>query len=155
MNFLVAILLMHLDEENAFWLFVQLMKKYSLDGFFTGKTPLLEQCLRKFDYWLGELLPQLQEHFLNEGIVISIFSSQWLKTLYSYNFPLDIVFRIWDVFLMEGTDFLIWVGLIALDSLEEQLLKLHAMEINNLLKNLPEGSFNALAQHLGAQHNKK
>lgn len=52
----------------------------------------------------------------SKGISIEIFSSQWLRTLYSYNFPLEIVFRIWDVFFVEGMDFLIWVGLILLDS---------------------------------------
>jgi len=151
MNFLVAILLMHMNEENAFWLFVQLMKKYSLDGFFTNTTPLLELCLKKFDYWMSELLPQLRQHFIDEGIEVSIFASQWLRTLYSYNFPLEIVFRIWDVFLLEGTDFLIWVGLITLDSCQDDLLKLRAMDILNYLKNLPETSFTTLAQHLNAQ----
>jgi len=151
MNFLVAILLMHMNEENAFWLFVQLMKKYSLDGFFTNTTPLLELCLKKFDYWMSELLPQLHQHFKDEGIAVTIFASQWLRTLYSYNFPLEIVFRIWDVFLLEGTDFLIWVGLITLDSCQDELFKLHAMDILNYLKNLPDTSFTTLAQHLNAQ----
>jgi len=151
MNFLAAILLMHMDEEPAFWLFVQLMKKYSLDGFFTNTAPLLGQCAQKFDYWMNELLPQLYAHFQDEGIAVSIFASQWLKTLYSYNFPLEIVFRIWDVFLLEGTDFLIWIGLITLDACQDQLLNLHAIDILNYLKNLPEPCFTYLAQHLNAQ----
>jgi len=119
--------------------------------FFTNTTPLLELCLKKFDYWMSELLPQLRQHFIDEGIAVSIFASQWLRTLYSYNFPLEIVFRIWDVFLLEGTDFLIWVGLITLDSCQDDLLKLRAMDILNYLKNLPETSFTTLAQHLNAQ----
>jgi len=151
MNFLAAILLIHMDEENAFWCFVQLMKKYSLEGFFTNTTPLLDAVLKKFDYWMSELLPQLHDHFKDEGIAVSIVASQWFKTIFSYNFPLEIVFRIWDVFLLEGTDFLIWVGLVTLESCQEQLLLLKAMDTLNFLKKLPEGTFAALSSHLNAQ----
>jgi len=151
MNFLAAVLCMQLDEENAFWLFVQLMKKYSLEGFYTESAPLLQQTLKKFDYWMAELLPKLHDHFKREGIAVSIFASQWFRTLFSYNFPIDIVFRIWDVFLLEGIDFLIWIGLITLDACQEQLLHLHTMDILNFFKHLPKESFVSLAQQLNAQ----
>jgi len=150
MNFLAAILLMHLDEENAFWMFVQMMKRYSLDGLYIESAPLMQQILRKLDYWMKEFLPKLHTHFKRQDISVSIFASQWLRTLFSYNFPIEIVFRIWDLFLLEGTDFLIWISLITLDACQDELLQLRTVEIMNLLKSLPENSFMTLSQHLNS-----
>jgi hypothetical protein len=46
-----------------------------------------------------------------EGITVEIFANQWFLTLYSYNFPLNYVFRIWDLFLSEGIDFILTMAL--------------------------------------------
>jgi len=36
-----------------------------------------------------------------------MYASEWFSTVFSYNFPLEYTARIWDVFLLEGVDYLL------------------------------------------------
>lgn len=100
MNFIAGVLLLHLDEENAFWLMVQMMKKYSIEKFYMRESQWMTECIERFDRWLKELLPDLHSHLKRENIAAEIFFSQWLRTVFTYGFPLGIVFRIWDIFFV-------------------------------------------------------
>ncbi|KAJ7287507.1 rab-GTPase-TBC domain-containing protein [Mycena rebaudengoi] len=100
--FVVAILLLNMPDEEAFSLLVRLMQVYDLRGHFLPEMPKLQ--LRLFDRLIEELLPVLHVHFLREGIKSSMFCSQWFLTMFSYRFPLDIVFRIYDNCLASGIE---------------------------------------------------
>jgi len=155
MNFIAGVLLIQMDEEQAFWLFVQLMKKYGLEGFFSTGTPKLAEYLQRFDIYIAKLLSKLHVHFKTHGIEVQIFASQWWRTLFSYNFPLELVFRIWDVFLVEGLDFLIWVGLVILEQCQEEILQMEGMGIMAYFKRLPDRALTSLSLCLNEQGQSK
>ncbi|KIK67395.1 hypothetical protein GYMLUDRAFT_37508 [Collybiopsis luxurians FD-317 M1] len=120
--FVVAILLLNMPDEEAFSLLVRLMQVYDLRGHFLPEMPKLQ--LRLFDRLIEELLPVLHVHFLRQGIKSSMFCSQWFLTMFSYRFPLEIVFRIYDNCLASGIEAIFGFSIALLQKNEDLLLNL-------------------------------
>ncbi len=47
-------------------------------------------------------MPRLAAHMEEEGVLPTMYCSQWFLTLYAYTLPIDHLLRVWDVFLLEG-----------------------------------------------------
>lgn len=47
-------------------------------------------------------MPQLAAHMEEEGVLPTMYCSQWFLTLFAYTLPIDHLLRVWDVFLLEG-----------------------------------------------------
>ncbi|KAJ7045543.1 rab-GTPase-TBC domain-containing protein [Mycena alexandri] len=131
--FVVAILLLNMPDEEAFSLLVRLMQVYDLRGHFLPEMPKLQ--LRLFDRLIEELLPVLHVHFLREGVKSSMFCSQWFLTMFSYRFPLDIVFRIYDNCLASGIEAIFGFSVMLLMKNEDILLSLKFDQILAFLNN--------------------
>ncbi|KAF7428674.1 GTPase-activating protein [Pleurotus ostreatus] len=133
--FVVAILLLNMPDEEAFSLLVRLMYSYQLRGHFLPEMPGLQlrlfqlMCFTQFDRLIEELLPVLHLHFLRQGIKSSMFCSQWFLTLFSYRFPQEIVFRIYDSCLANGIEAIFGFSIILLAKNEEALLSLKFDEL--------------------------
>ncbi len=102
MQFVVGPLLLNMPDEEAFSTFVRLMKSYDLRGHFTPNMPALQLRLFQFDRLLEEMVPLLHRHLVRQGVKSSMYASQWFMTLFSYRFPLDLVYRILDSVFAEG-----------------------------------------------------
>lgn len=127
--FVVAILLLNMPDEEAFSLLVRLMHAYDLRGHFLPEMPKLQLRLFQFDRLIEELLPVLHVHFLRQGVKSSMFCSQWFLTMFSYRFPLDIVFRIYDNCLASGIEAIFGFSIMLLKKNEDLLLSLKFDEI--------------------------
>ncbi|KAF8893306.1 rab-GTPase-TBC domain-containing protein [Infundibulicybe gibba] len=127
--FVVAILLLNMPDEEAFSLLVRLMHVYDLRGHFLPEMPKLQLRLFQFDRLLEEVLPVLHVHFLRQGVKSSMFCSQWFLTMFSYRFPLDIVFRIYDNCLASGIEAIFGFSITLLKKNEDILLALKFDEI--------------------------
>ncbi|KAK7057167.1 ABC1-domain-containing protein [Favolaschia claudopus] len=133
--FVVAILLLNMPDEEAFSLLVRLMQVYDLRGHFLPEMPKLQLRLVGFDRLVEEMLPVLHVHFLREGIKSTMFCSQWFLTMFSYRFPLDIVFRIYDNCLASGIEAMFGFGVQLLMKNEDLLLALKFDQILAFLNN--------------------
>ncbi|KAJ6593928.1 rab-GTPase-TBC domain-containing protein [Mycena capillaripes] len=133
--FVVAILLLNMPDEEAFSLLVRLMQVYDLRGHFLPEMPKLQLRLFQFDRLIEELLPVLHVHFLREGVKSSMFCSQWFLTMFSYRFPLDIVFRIYDNCLASGIEAIFGFSVMLLMKNEDILLSLKFDQILAFLNN--------------------
>ncbi|KAK0195593.1 rab-GTPase-TBC domain-containing protein [Armillaria mellea] len=131
--FVVAILLLNMPDEEAFSLLVRLMYVYDLRGHFLPEMPKLQLRLFQFDRLVEELLPVLHIHFLRQGVKSSMFCSQWFLTMFSYRFPLDIVFRIYDNCLANGIEAIFGFSIALLHKNEDLLLGLKFDEILTFL----------------------
>ena len=49
-------------------------------------------------------MSDLHGHFVDMGLEIHMFASQWFLTLFTAKFPLHVVFHILDLYLSEVTD---------------------------------------------------
>lgn len=133
--FVVAALLLNMPDEEAFSLLVRLMQVYDLRGHYLPEMPKLQMRLFQFDRLVEELLPVLHVHFLRQGVKSSMFCSQWFLTMFSYRFPLEIVFRIYDHCLANGIEAIFGFSIALLKKNEETLLGLKFDEILDFLNN--------------------
>jgi len=135
MSYLCGILVSYMNEADAFWVLTALLKTYNLRGLYLNGLPLLRNYLHRFSGLVKEYLPVLAQHFENYGIQPFYYCSEWFTTLFSYNISFDLTCRIWDVFFLEGSDYLFKVGLAILKICEADLLQLDFESIMLYLKN--------------------
>lgn len=100
--FIVGLLLMHMPEEEAFYMLIQLMQHYKLRGLFVPSMSDLPLKLYQFDSLLQSLEPAVYDHLEQLGVESSSYASQWFLTLFGNTLPLPLVFRVLDIFLLEG-----------------------------------------------------
>lgn len=124
MQFIVGPLLLNMPEEEAFCVLVHLMENYDLRGHFIPNMPSLQLRLFQFDRLVEDMLPMLHAHFLRCGIKSTMYASQWFMTLFSYRFPMEIVYRILDAVFSEGIDAVFRFAIALLRKNEDKLLTL-------------------------------
>jgi hypothetical protein len=80
MNFIAAMFLMFLREEEAFWLLVIVMNEepYKLRDLFGKNMSGTLEVLYIAEKLIVQFLPKLDDHFGNEQVHISMFATQWL-----------------------------------------------------------------------------
>lgn len=118
-----------MPDEEAFCVLDRLMQSYNLRSHFQIDLAGLSLRLYQFDRLLEDLLPVLHTHFLRQGCKTSMFASQWFMTLFSYRFPLPLVYRIFDTVFAEGIEAIFRFGMALLGKIENTLLGLKFEEI--------------------------
>lgn len=121
LSFLVAALLLHMPEEQAFCVFARIMQHYGLRDLFRNNFDELYLKFYQLEHMLEEHMPDLHQHFVRIGIEPFTYASQWFLTLFTAKFPLNAVFYIMDIFLLDGMNTIFQVAL--------ALLKLSKMEL--------------------------
>jgi hypothetical protein len=111
-----------MPDEEAFCVLDRLMQSYNLRSHYQADLAGLSLRLYQFDRLLEDLLPVLHTHFLRQGCKSSMFASQWFMTLFSYRFPLPLVYRIFDTVFAEGIEAVFRFALALLAKLEVTLL---------------------------------
>ncbi|DBA82892.1 hypothetical protein WJX77_012383 [Trebouxia sp. C0004] len=127
MGFIAGLLLLYMNEEDTFWTLVALMKGAvhpPMERLYQAGLPLLQQYLFQFEHLIQEEMPRLASHLEEEGVLPTMYCSQWFLTLYAYTLPIDHLLRVWDVFLLEGPKILFRVGLALLRLCEDSMLDL-------------------------------
>ncbi|XP_011506211.1 PREDICTED: rab GTPase-activating protein 1-like isoform X2 [Ceratosolen solmsi marchali] len=124
LSFLVASLLLHMPEEQAFCVLVKLMYDYGLRDLYKDRFDNLHMRFYQLNRLMEDQLPELFKHFYERGIETHMFAAQWFLTLFTARFPLYLVFHILDVFLLQGFDTLFQVALALLTLCKKELLQL-------------------------------
>lgn len=91
-----------MSEAQSFQIFACLMRSYNLRSLFLPSMQGLHARLEILDELVQTNLPEISAHLSLHNVSPVLFASQWFLTLFSYNFPLCFVFRVWDVALVEG-----------------------------------------------------
>ncbi|XP_008551908.1 rab GTPase-activating protein 1-like isoform X1 [Microplitis demolitor] len=124
LSFLVASLLLHMPEEQAFCVLVKLMYDYGLRDLYKDRFDNLHMRFYQLNRLMEDQLPELYKHFCERGVETHMFAAQWFLTLFTARFPLYLVFHILDVFLLQGLDTLFQVALALLMMSKKELLQL-------------------------------
>ncbi|CAO3666483.1 unnamed protein product [Rhizopus stolonifer] len=124
LHFLVGCLLLHMPEEAAFSVLIQLMSKYGLREQFTPNMEKLHERMFQFEHLLSLHVPQVCRHLNNQGVLVSMYGSQWFMTLFAYRCPLDLVFAVFDVLLVEGAHKMIHFALALMKKNQQIILSL-------------------------------
>eukprot|EP00559_Dactyliosolen_fragilissimus_P005121 CAMPEP_0184857026 /NCGR_PEP_ID=MMETSP0580-20130426/2196_1 /TAXON_ID=1118495 /ORGANISM="Dactyliosolen fragilissimus" /LENGTH=698 /DNA_ID=CAMNT_0027352385 /DNA_START=143 /DNA_END=2239 /DNA_ORIENTATION=+ len=140
MNYIAAMFITYMEEEKAFWLFVAVMNdkpcktRHMFDKTMSGsheKFYITERLIAQFN-------PKLHRHLKNENIMVEMFLSDWIVTLFTRSFPFSAVTRVWDCFLYEGWKVIYRVVLALLDISTNDLLKMKFESILAYFKDLPK-----------------
>ncbi|KAI9197289.1 rab-GTPase-TBC domain-containing protein [Polychytrium aggregatum] len=141
MGFLVGMMLMHLQAEDAFWLLVASLDRYS-QGYYTPTMSKLLSDANVFQSLLKTHSRRLWKHMNNQEVTPLMYMTQWFLTLYTTVLPWPTVLRIWDMFYMQGVKVLFRTGLAIMRILEPSLLKSPTTaDLVTLLLHLPPERF--------------
>jgi hypothetical protein len=146
MNFLAGFFYFYYkDEEKAFKAMLGLIQKFNLTELFNATLPRLKLYFYVLDRLISMYLPELHEHFKNEFITSSLFSSAWFITCFcntiSHQTTSDLTENIllfWDNFVIDGYLIIFKVAIILLGLFEEKLLPLSFEEMLNYIVDIPK-----------------
>lgn len=113
---------------------VQLVAHYHLRVLYLDKMEETHIRLNQLDLMIREYLPNLHQRLQQLEIKTSMFASGWFLTMFATDLPLDPVFRIYDIVLMEGTEVLFNFALALLKRSQADLLRLPQDAALELLK---------------------
>ncbi|XP_016850820.2 TBC1 domain family member 12 isoform X1 [Anolis carolinensis] len=138
MSFIAAVLILNLEEADAFIAFANLLNKPCQLAFFRVDHSMMLKYFAAFEVFFEENLPKLFHHFKSYNLTPDIYLIDWIFTLYSKSLPLDLACRVWDVFCRDGEEFLFRTALGILRLYEDILLQMDFIHIAQFLTKLPE-----------------
>ncbi|KAJ7765845.1 rab-GTPase-TBC domain-containing protein [Mycena maculata] len=133
-----TLLLVHADEEEAFWNLAAIIEKILPEDFFSPLLLSSRACpLVLLDY-VKEYTPKLHAHLTDLGVDLPAICFSWFLSLFTDCLPVETLFRVWDVFLVDGLDVFFRVALTILRSNEAELLRCESIPaVYVALENLP------------------
>ena len=123
MGFIVAVFLTYMDEESSFFMLHSLMKKYDMEGFYLPGFPILKKTFYILLNLEKKFIPKIYELFKKEGMIPSMYASEWFICLFSRNLEFNVLVRIFDVFLLEGYKIIYRFALAFLKLKEDKFLE--------------------------------
>ncbi|KAG0305627.1 GTPase-activating protein [Dissophora globulifera] len=134
LSFVVGPLLLNMPEEEAFSMLVRMMNNYEMRGHYTPDMSMLQQRLFQFEQLMEETVPLVFKHLRNQGIRSTMYASQWFMTLFAYKFPLELVYRVYDIILVEGVDSMLRFAIALLKANHDRILSLDFEVLIEFLK---------------------
>eukprot|EP00479_Gromia_sphaerica_P008004 TRINITY_DN288_c0_g2_i4.p1 TRINITY_DN288_c0_g2~~TRINITY_DN288_c0_g2_i4.p1 ORF type:complete len:157 (-),score=13.88 TRINITY_DN288_c0_g2_i4:495-965(-) len=131
MAFIAGTLKMHMDEEDAFWTFCQILgARFNLRVVYDERNPALHECMNKFEHFLDLYLPRLSQHLESQNVKGFMYNPHWFLTFFVYRCRFDLIPCIWVMIFADGIIVVYKLGLAILEYFEEQLLQ---MEFEQML----------------------
>ena len=139
MGFIVGLLLGYLGEEESFWVLRTLMQEppWKLAELYRPGMRGAQLLLFQFEALLAYFLPDVSSHLKRECIEPSMYATQWFITIFAYNFPFDIVVRVWDVFLHEGWKIVFRVAVTIIKQNRREILARSMEQILEYFRGIP------------------
>ncbi|KAJ2926842.1 hypothetical protein H1R20_g10246, partial [Candolleomyces eurysporus] len=139
MNLITStILLVHADEEDAFWMLTAIVERILPEDFFSPSLLPSRACPLVLLDHVQEYLPKLHAHLIELGVDLGAICFSWFLSLFTDCLPVETLFRVWDVFLVDGFDVLFRIALAMLRNNEAELLGCQSIPaVYVALENLP------------------
>ncbi|KAI0363868.1 TBC-domain-containing protein [Pilatotrama ljubarskyi] len=124
MNLITStLLLVHADEEEAFWVLAAIIERILPEDFFSPSLLSSRACpLVLLDY-VQDLMPKLSGHLTDLGIDLGAICFSWFLSLFTDCLPVETLFRVWDVFMVDGVDVLFRIAFAILRTNEQELMR--------------------------------
>ena len=128
------------NEVRTFYIFKHILN--DIKGYFEEGFPLLKTNVNIFQNYFQDIYQKINKHFKKYEIINEFYITKWLQTLLTLSLPFEELSIIWDILLLHGFDFIIFICLAFFDFIENDILKLkESADIINYLEKLlnPEG----------------
>lgn len=119
-SYIVAMLLLHTQPEDAYCLMLHVLQNLLPCGF--HEHYLLRHDLQIFSELIQSQFPLVDAAFQSHQIDISVFASGWLQGLFCAHFPFCSAARFFDIMLAEGNSSILVRVLVAFVKLHERFL---------------------------------
>ncbi|XP_028933397.1 USP6 N-terminal-like protein isoform X1 [Ornithorhynchus anatinus] len=136
MSQITALLLMYMNEEDAFWALVKLLSgpKYAMHGFFVQGFPKLLRFQEHHDKILKKFLSKLKQHLDSQEVFTNFYTMKWFFQCFLDRTPFTLNLRIWDIYILEGERVLPAMSYTILKLHRKQLMKLSMEELVEFLQ---------------------
>ncbi|GAA6222923.1 USP6 N-terminal-like protein isoform X2 [Lates japonicus] len=136
MSQIAALLLMFMNEEDAFWALSQLLtnQRHAMHGFFVPGFPKLQRFQTHHDQIISKLIPKLKKHLDKEQMSAGIYSTKWFLQCFIDRTPFTLTLRLWDVFILEGERLLTAMSYTILKIHKKRLLKMSLEDLREFLQ---------------------
>ncbi|KAG6927016.1 USP6 N-terminal-like protein [Chelydra serpentina] len=136
MSQIAAILLMYLNEEDAFWALAQLLtnQKHAMHGFFIPGFPKLQRFQAHHEQILTKLFPKLKKHMDKEQMTTGIYTTKWFLQCFIDRTPFTLTLRLWDIYILEGERVLTAMAYTILKLHKKRLLKMSLEDLREFLQ---------------------
>ena len=129
MNFIAGALVNLIDdEEKSFWIFLCFIDNIQLNLLYLRNMPDFLIRVYQLKKLIEFYLPKLGNHLKRNQINLDLFFSKWLLTIFSNYLPFDVLYKVWDVFIIDKWKALFKFCMILLDFMKEKLMK---MDLNS------------------------
>uniref|UniRef100_A0AAQ4S9I0 USP6 N-terminal-like protein n=2 Tax=Gasterosteus aculeatus aculeatus TaxID=481459 RepID=A0AAQ4S9I0_GASAC len=143
MSQIAAILLMYLNEEDAFWALSQLLTngKHAMHGFFIPGFPKLHRYQAHHELILSKMLPKLKKHMDKEQMTTGIYTTKWFLQCFIDRTPITLTLRLWDIYILEGEKILTAMAYTTLKLHKKRLQKMPLEDLREFLQEQVAVSF--------------
>ncbi|XP_067850081.1 uncharacterized protein [Heptranchias perlo] len=143
MSQIAAILLMYLNEEDAFWALSQLLtnQKHAMHGFFIPGFPKLQRFQGHHDQILSKLMPKLKKHMDKEQMSTGIYTTKWFLQCFIERTPFTLTLRLWDIYILEGEKVLAAMAYTIMKLHKKRLLKMSLEDLREFLQEIMSKNF--------------
>ena len=142
LSYIAATLLLQMDKFQAFVCFMNIILSPNILPFYLLDEPNIKKRLDLFNDIFKINLPELFEHFKENEILPEHYLLEWLMTLYTRNVFIDLAFRIWDIYMIEGIISLYKTAIVIFSIHQKDYLQMEFSDILNHLKNLETNKYN-------------
>ncbi|XP_041651126.1 uncharacterized protein si:ch211-266k8.4 [Cheilinus undulatus] len=126
MSYLAAVLLMQLEEEEAFWALTALLEKPKYLGeLFDFNQTRVQHQVKMFDQFLKHRKPKFSQHMESVGVLSVHFLMPWFLTLFTSLPCWDSVLAVWDLIILDGLSAVFRTALTIIELLEPKLMDLN------------------------------
>ncbi|XP_068132169.1 USP6 N-terminal-like protein isoform X2 [Hyperolius riggenbachi] len=136
MSQITALLLMYMNEEDAFWALVRLFSdsKHAMHGFFVPGFPKLLRFQEHHDKIMKKFMPKLKQHFETQELYTSLYTMKWFFQCFLDRTPFTLNLRIWDIYILEGDRILTAMSYTILKLHKKYLMKLTMEDLIEFLQ---------------------
>nr|XP_013052516.2 USP6 N-terminal-like protein isoform X4 [Anser cygnoides] len=136
MSQITALLLMYMNEEDAFWALVKLLSgpKHAMHGFFIPGFPKLLRFQEHHDKILKKFLSKLKQHLDSQEMSTSFYTTKWFFQCFLDRTPFTLSLRLWDIYILEGERVLTAMSYTIMKLHRKHLMKLQMEELVEFLQ---------------------
>ncbi|XP_074522029.1 USP6 N-terminal-like protein [Halichoeres trimaculatus] len=136
MSQIAALLLMFMNEEDAFWALSQLLtnQRHGMHGFFVPGFPKLQRFQAHHDQIISKLIPKLKKHLDREQMSAGIYCTKWFLQCFIDRTPFTLTLRLWDIFILEGERLLTAMSYTILKIHKKRMLKMSLEDLREFLQ---------------------
>ena len=108
--------------------------KYELGELWCFGMPRLKLRLYQLERFMQMYIPEIYSILIEKKIPFELFSVQWYVTLFSHDFTIEILAKVWDLFLFSGWKYIFQLSLSILKYMEKGIETLNYDELLIYLK---------------------